>query len=472
MNILRETTNEPKDTKLFILSSNNIANVAQFVSFEAGKGTEPKHICINNYDKKGEEVRDVIKSLIESSSSKCVNIRSFSATVTKGNRFVYGKTIEDLDEILSIIKSNSSEGKSSIVNENIDICDCGVSGVVLGDTIEFAPEDTPRCVEKEGVCSLPKQMGLNILKTVYGFAPCLNFDPCIRAEFSIHPSRQGVARDHTIIWEYEYYENKMSSKKISWPNKFSSFMGDKVFGLLVANSLGLRVPRTTVISRKVAPFTFGTATGLKEKWIRTCPIVKEPGKFYTGRKWIDPFLLMNEEESNSGRQDVSVASILSQDEVNGVYSGASFIRENSVNDIIEGVRGNGDEFMVGCRDKTSLPDYVGERVKELNNKIRTFFNILGEVSIEWVYDGNLVWVVQMNQLKTSSSSDKNIIVEGSPDVYEKVFTKDGLDALRNKIDEIKGKDIGIELIGNVGITSHFGDVLRLSNIPSYKRGDD
>ena len=31
----------------------------------------------------------------------------------------------------------------------------------------------------------------------------------------------------------------------------------------------------------------------------------------------------------------------------------------------------------------------------------------------------------------------------------------------------KDKNIGIELIGDVGICSHFGDVLRQDNIPSY-----
>ena len=43
----------------------------------------------------------------------------------------------------------------------------------------------------------------------------------------------------------------------------------------------------------------------------------------------------------------------------------------------------------------------------------------------------------------------------------------GLEELRKLIKEIEGQDLGIELRGNIGITSHFGDLLRLANIPSY-----
>jgi hypothetical protein len=73
----------------------------------------------------------------------------------------------------------------------------------------------------------------------------------------------------------------------------------------------------------------------------------------------------------------------------------------------------------------------------------------------------------LNQLKISGTKD--IIVEGCPDRYIEFDVKDGLDALRKVISDIKGRNIGIELLGNIGITSHFGDLLRLSNIPSKLR---
>ncbi|CAI3206534.1 hypothetical protein [Clostridium neonatale] len=460
---------EMKDEKLNNLINKKDTNIAQFVSFEPNLTLKTRFIHINNFDNSQElSSKQLIEKLILSAPSKAVNIRSFSKKSMKGNKFVYNKGINDIEEILNIIKENSLKNQYSIVNENIDINDCGVSGVVLGDVIEFSPEDTPKCVEKQGVCSLPKEIGFKILKNVYGFVPDIKFSSNYRVEFSIHPNRQGVKKEHTIIWEYEYYNKVDYQRKISWPNNFSKFIGDKVFGLLVADALGIRVPRSTVISRKIAPFSFGIETGLKEKWIRTCPIKKEPGKFYTGSSWIDPFELMYREEAK-GSNKVNIASLISQDGVDSIYSGACLIRSDKKNDLIEGVCGQGDKFMVGEESNKELPEKVITEVMSLNNQIRKYHSILGDVSIEWVYDGEYVWLVQLNQLKNEDGynvTEQKIIVSGNPSYYKKVFVKDGLDSLRNKINEIKGKNIGIELIGNIGVTSHFGDLLRLSNIPS------
>lgn len=474
-NLIKKYDGRMKDEKLDYLITNKIANIAQFISFEPNSDLKTRFIHINNFDNNKEtSAKKLIERLILSAPSKAVNIRSFSEKVVKGNKLVYNKGINDIDEILDTIKENSLNNKYSIVNENIDINDCGVSGVALGDVIEFSPEDTPKCVDKEGVCSLPREIGLNILQNVYGFSPDIKFDNNYRIEFSIHPNRQGVKKQHTIIWEYEYYEKVDYQRKISWPNNFSRFIGDKVFGLLIANSLGIMVPKTTVISRKIAPFTFGVETGLNEKWIRTCPMKKEPGKFYTGSYWIDPFKLMEEEEAK-GSNEINIASILSQAAVDALYSGASFVTEYETGDLIEGVSGNGDKFMVGEQDKVELPTDVIEAVKTLNNKIRNHHKELGDVSVEWVFDGKTVWLVQLNQLKGENkykNSESNIIVHGNPSYYEKVFVKDGLDSLRNKIDLLKDKDIGIELIGNIGVTSHFGDLLRLGNIPSILKSEN
>lgn len=461
--------NKMKDEKLDYLVRNNISNIAQYISFEPYSDLKTKFVHINNLDCKSLlSPKELVEKLISSAPTKSVNIRSFSANVTKGNTLVYNKKIEHIDEIIDIIEKNSQIGKHSIVNENISIYDSGVSGVALGNIIEFSPEDTPKCVDKEGVCSLPRDIGMKVLSNVYGFSPDIRFDPNMRVEFSIHPKRQGVKKEHTIIWEYEFYEKVENDKRIMWPNRFSSFIGDKLFGLLIADSLGLLVPRTTAITRKVAPFTFGTETTSKEKWIRTCPIVKEPGKYYTGSSWEDPFKLIAQEEEK-GNNEVNIASILSQDSVEAVYSGASFVRLDEKDDLIEGVAGNGDDFMIGIQGKESLPIQVIEVVKNLNNQLRIYHRELGDVSFEWVFDGINVWIVQLNQLKGHSECDNansRIIVQGNPEYYEKVFVKDGLDSLRNKIEFCKGKNIGIELVGNVGITSHFGDLLRLANLPS------
>lgn len=456
-----------KAEKLNLLITKDIANIAQFVSFDPNLGFKAKYVHIKNLrSNENLSTKEIIKSLILSAPSRSVNIRSYSPDEMKGNKLIFDKKIDDIDLILEIIKTNTEVGKYTIVNENISIYDAGISGVTLGGIIEFSPEDTPKCVDKEGVCSLPRNIGLKILNNVYGFSPDIHFDSNYRVEFSIHPSRQGVRNEHTIIWEYEKYNNVENDIKVSWPNRFSRFIGDKVFGLLIADALGFMIPKTTVISRKIAPFTFGTETGLKEKWIRTCPIVKEPGKYYTGSNWTDPYKLMAQEEAK-GVSEVNIASILSQDAVEALYSGASLIKHN-MEDLIEGVAGKGDDFMVGNNGQENLPEYVVNAVKKINNQFKLYYNLIGDVSIEWVYDGENVWIVQLNQLKQhmNCSNDRRTIVQGSPNYYEKVYVKDGLESLRTKIELYKNKNIGVELVGNVGITSHFGDLLRISSIPS------
>ena len=72
--------------------------------------------------------------------------------------------------------------------------------------------------------------------------------------------------------------------------------------------------------------------------------------------------------------------------------------------------------------------------------------------------------MQLNQIR--NVSDGTVIVEGKVSSYEKFYVSEGLEGLRNKIKELDS-DTGIELIGNVGISSHFGDVLRQNKIPSF-----
>lgn len=450
-----------KDDKLAYINDMGLGNIAQYIS--VAPNGKIKHVQINNYTRKEVGLRELIVNLLKSSRSGAVNIRSFSSAIMKGNKLIYNKSICDLEDIIDQVNVNCSEGKYSIINENIDINDGGVSGVILGNIIEFAPKDTPKCVDKEGVCLLEKKLGFHVLKTVYGFNPEVNFGDEYRVEFSIHPNREGVKQTHTIVWEYELFDKTEHIVKISWPNKFSKFIGDKTFGLIIADYLGLNVPFTTVIAREVAPFNFGKKTGIFEKWIRTCPIVKEAGKYYSASQWTDPFILMQSEELK-GENPINIAALLSQDAVNAKYSGAAIISKSRENDIIEGVRGTGDRFMLGQEFKQNLPVNVKNELDGEISMIRSNYDLLGDVSIEWVYDGDKIWVVQLNQLKNRGYG--NVIVDGNPSYYEQFDVKQGLERLSEKIKSIQNKNIGIELIGNVGITSHFGDLLRHANIPS------
>ena len=87
--------------------------------------------------------------------------------------------------------------------------------------MEFAPDDTPRCVEKPGVASLPFNHGMQILRTVYGFAPELEARDGDRTEFSIHPRARGWRCGHTLLWEHEAGVDPAPAASSRWPNSLA-----------------------------------------------------------------------------------------------------------------------------------------------------------------------------------------------------------------------------------------------------------
>lgn len=428
-------------------------NVAQFISFDPFLNLRFQHTADNI---SSEDLSDLITSILEQSSEKRVNVRSFLPDQPKGNPFDYGK--QNADEVIAILKQRAEQGLYTIINETIDTHDGGVSGVVLGDIIEFTPNDTPKGVDKPGACSLPRTLGIRLLEIIYGFKPLLDFPPDLRVEFSIHPVRRGVKKEHTIIWEIEKFDHFHTEAQIAWPNNFSSHIGDKAFGLLIAHLSGFNVPHTTVISRTVAPFSFGSDTGLHEVWIRTAPVKRTPGKFSTFFGWVDPFKLLVEEDP----EQKLIASVLSQKAVDAKYSG-SLLTLESGRAYIEGVEGKGDEFMVGHKAVIALPDHVIYEVEEVFQKALKLF---GPLELEWVYDGNKVWIVQLHKSHEVSINNRTI-VPGSPNIYLSFHVNEGLEKLRSLIANVKDTNQGIRLIGQVGITSHFGDILRKAEIPSY-----
>jgi hypothetical protein len=341
-----------------------------------------------------------------------------------------------------------------IVNETVDVNDGGVSGVAHANVVEFAPGETPRVVENGSIVSVGRNVAESLLRTVYGFAPALPKQPDLRVEFSIHPVRRGFAREHTIIWEIQEVPTDYLSSTPKWPNAFSQFIGDKTFGLLLANSVGLRVPRTTSLCRHVAPFTFGEPTGSDVKWLRTCPETPEPGFFPTVRGWADPFALMQA----AGNE--RLASILIQDEVPARFSGA-LLTDRHGRPIIEGVTGFGDDFMLGRVGPSQLDTRLVERLEELHARLLGY---VGGIRAEWAFDGEAIWLIQVQQEAAVSSGQT--IVPGETESEHDFDVSLGLSGLRELIELIRGRRIGIKLIGNVGMTSHIADVLRRCKVPS------
>lgn len=434
-------------------------NVAQFVSFDPRLRQRYSRLHGLEANHRFASAEDAIRTAVDRSPERSVNIRTFEPGNPKSRDFVYG--ITDPADALARVRAFGAAGLTTIVNETVDVNDGGVSGVAFGGVVEFAPGDTPRCVEKPGTLALPRDLALPLFRTVYGFQPELPGDTRDRVEFSIHPLRRGYRHTHTIIWEIERLPGAPAGVPIRWPNRFSRFIGDKAFGLLIASLLGFDVPRTTVIPRRLAPFSFGDG-GTSEPWLRTCPTEQVPGRFTTARGWPDPFLLLQREDP-SGK---ALASVLHQHGIDAVAAGAAIAQSNGEL-LVEGVRGLGDEFMVGHRAPERVPDAVLERVRVLYGRVA---DTLGPSRFEWVDDGTRTWIVQLHS--GASVSQGRTIVPGTPAVVRRFDVNDGLEALRALIEDVKSAGEGIVLVGHVGLTSHFGDVLRRAGVPSQLEAPD
>ena len=429
-------------------------NVAQFVSFGPDLGQRFAWIRSHEPNSRFASLDEAIGALLAASPEGRVNIRCYEPDNPKSREFLYGQG--DREEVAALLRRLGGEGLYTIVNETVDIEDGGVSGVAYGGALEFAPGDTPRAVEKPGTASFPRALGLRVLETVYGFAPSLPARTEQRVEWSLHPLRRGVLAEHTIIWEVENAGPPPGEVRIAWPNRFSRHLGDKAFGLVLAHAVGLPVPKTLALPRALPPFSFGTDTGSQETWLRTCPHEQVPGFFPTRRGWTDPYRLMQEHDPSGD----AIASILAQQGVEARFSGA-LVATPEGDPVIEGVAGRGDDFMIGRKAPEELPHDVAGAVRSLFHRASTTF---GAVRFEWAYDGARPWVLQMHRGATLSIG--RTIVPGTARAYRHFDVEQGIDALRRLIEEVQGNGDGIVLIGRVGVTSHFGDLLRRAQIPS------
>jgi hypothetical protein len=89
---------------------------------------------------------------------------------------------------------------------------------------------------------------------------------------------------------------------------------------------------------------------------------------------------------------------------------------------------------------------------------------LGPVKFEWAYDGTRLWVLQLHV--GPSPSRGRIVYPGQPTTEHRFDVRDGLEELRSLVERVHGTGEGVVLVGSVGLTSHFGDVLRRAKVPS------
>ena len=429
-------------------------NVAQFISFDPGQPLRPRYARLRALPP-GDALRDperAVESLLGGSAAGTVNVRTFRPESTKGNPFHYG--LASVDEVLALVGSFAEEGFHVIVNETVDVEDGGVSGVRAGGVTEFAPGGTPRIVEEEDVCSLDDGTADALLDLVYGVRLPFPRDPDLRIEFSVHPTPVGHRRQRWIVWEVERVPGQRLAPRLRWPNRFSRLVGDKAFGLMMAGIAGLPVPRTLVLARRVAPFSFGTSTGSGDVWLRTCPVEFSAGEFPTVHGWTDPFRMLAESDPSGDR----LASVLVQEGVAARWSGAAVSAADRP--VVEGVAGIGDQFMLGLQGPAELPPDIEGDVRVM---LRTAEARFGPLRAEWVADTERAWIVQLNQQQRAATVT---IEPGEPDVWLRYDPAVGLDALRALVREAMASGAGIEVIRAVGLTSHVGDVLRAARVPS------
>jgi hypothetical protein len=374
-----------------------------------------------------------------------------------GKSLKFHRGLSEVEPVLAAVTEAAGSGLYSIVNESIDVSDGGVSGVALPDVVEFAPDDTPRVVETGDVLSASPAHAIGLVKAVYGVDISDLVRVGERVEFSVHPRGSGLRREHITVWEVgEAGPSASVTPSLVWPNPFSRLIGDKAFGLLVADLIGLPVPETTVIARRVPLFTFGTPTGVSDVWLRTAPTTPRPGLYPTVEAWVDPFVLMTQADPAG----TEIASVLSQRAVPARWSGAtgpSVVPDGLAQ--VHGVSGSGDDFMLGQRPAEVLPDEVVSAVRDLLGHASA---ALGPVRMEWAHDGERAWVIQMHLVP----GDRRAAISGSADVWMDFDPTDGLDVLRALVAEAAAAHAGVRVTRPVGITSHVGEILREAGVPA------
>jgi hypothetical protein len=258
-----------------------------------------------------------------------------------------------------------------------------------------------------------------------------------------------------LVWEFEEHPHVEAQPELTWPNIFSRMLGDKAFGLLVAHHIGLPVPLTTVINRRVAPFTFGLSTASGETWIRTAPVEQVPGKFTTLRGWSDPYEILHREDPSHEE----IASVLSQEGVKPAYSGALIVGSGG-RLILEGKRGEGETLMQGATLPERLPPRVAADVRALYTHAHA---ALGPVRLEWVHDGKRAWIVQLHRGATETTNTQ--IAAGEASKWIQFEPSRGLEELRAMLADLP-HGAGVLLKGKVGLTSHIADVIRKARVPA------
>jgi hypothetical protein len=151
--------------------------------------------------------------------------------------------------------------------------------------------------------------------------------------------------------------------------------------------------------------------------------------------------------------------VLAQEGVPARWSGAA-LPDAAGGLLVEGVAGFGENFMLARQAPAPLPEPVLADVRRVGARAAA---ALGPVRFEWAHNGGTAWVLQLH-LATAAVS-RTTIHPGTPSRWHALDPSLGLERLRELIATVPPGE-GIELTGDVGVTSHAGDLLRRAAVPS------
>ena len=401
------------------------------------------------------DLRSSLTELKETASDGCFGIRSFLDGKPSGNPLFLH--LNDEDKGVEIIESLQAKGYYTIVSESLDEKVTPLfSGVILGDRMELGFGTTPRCVDDPNIRTavLPLKLGKSIINTVFG-AELPLFKPRDRVEFTVTGTPVGALEQRHIVWEVSEEEATMTNTEIGiWPNHVSEAIGDKCYGLLVANAMGFNVPFTTAFVPNMQPFSFGRPKDTGTVYTRTCPATKSPGHYPSQRGYHNPLYALKHPESLDenfvqSQHVPPLASMIVQQEVVAAYAGVCIFNTDQPMRV-EGTKGYGDNFMLGD-SHDDMPAEVTTKVEAIGLSL---LQNIGNGEIEWVMhqDGTL-FVVQL-------CKHKNVVLPTPEDFVE--FAYKGHSDLERFREFCHNHDNskGIVVTGGASELSHVGQIAK------------
>lgn len=231
-------------------------------------------------------------------------------------------------------------------------------------------------------CSnIPVAWGNKILSAMLGIDTKIPATKGKQICFSAYSRPVGVRSQNIVVLE-EKDGGKKEQTFINPNDPFANLFGEDAWGLILAWAAGFNVPKTSLFLPNIFyPFiSFGTDTGQKEAWTKTCPSKDAAARQSTIQGFQDPFLLMQGQK----------LSCMIQQDIRPQWAGK--VRVYGRETAIPRLKSFSDPNMPQGEDERKIPNYLRHNIHQWCCKIREIFNSNFEIS--WVYDGEDFWLLR------------------------------------------------------------------------------